>query len=70
MDQETLITLTVDIVSSHVAHNSVGVGDVPRVVQLVHEALARLGQPQEPALAEKIPLVSVRASVRPDYIRL
>jgi predicted transcriptional regulator len=68
MDRETLITLTADIASSHVANNKIGVEDVPRLVQAVHEALAGLGQAKEEAPAEKVPVVSVRASVKPDYI--
>jgi predicted transcriptional regulator len=68
MDRETLITLTADIASSHVANNKIGVEDVPRLVQAVHEALAGLGQAKEEAPAEKVPVVSVGASVKPDYI--
>jgi predicted transcriptional regulator len=68
MQQEAIITLTADIVSSHVANNKVEVNDVPRMVQLVHDALADLGQPQEKRPAEKVPVVSVRASVKPDHI--
>ncbi|HZG46595.1 MAG TPA: MucR family transcriptional regulator [Allosphingosinicella sp.] len=68
-EQNQLITLTADIVSAHVSSNNVAVGDVANLVQRVHEALSGLGQPpaeQEPA--KKEPVVSLRASVKPDYI--
>jgi predicted transcriptional regulator len=69
MEQETLITLTADIVSAHVSNNNVAVGDVGNLVQRVHEALAGLGQaPAEEGPQAKVPVVSIRASVRPDYI--
>ncbi|MDB5694394.1 MAG: MucR family transcriptional regulator [Alphaproteobacteria bacterium] len=68
MEDETLITLTADIVAAHVVNNSVAVGDMGNLVQRVHAALSQLGQAPEPAPAQKEPRVSVRASVKPDYI--
>jgi predicted transcriptional regulator len=68
-DQAQLIELTADIVSAHVSNNSVAVGDVANLVQRVHEALAGLGAaPAEQGPQKKEPVVSVRASVKPDYI--
>lgn len=68
-EQNQLITLTADIVSAHVSNNRVAVGDVANLVQQVHEALSGLGQaPAEQEPAKKEPMVSVRASVKPDYI--
>ena len=40
---ETLITLTADIVSAHVSNNSVAVNDLPTLIQNVHNALSGLG---------------------------
>lgn len=69
MADDQLITLTADIVSAHVANNSVAVGDVANLVQQVHAALAKLGEPTgEPEPQAKTPMVSVRASIKPDYI--
>lgn len=69
MERETVITLTADIVSAHVANNRVAVGDVADLVQKVHGALASLGQSQaKEAPQAKVPVVSVRASVKPDFI--
>jgi predicted transcriptional regulator len=64
-----LIELTADIVAAHVSNNNVAVGDVANLVERVHEALSGLGQapaPQEPE--KKQAVVSVRASIKPDYI--
>ena len=68
MERESLVTLTADIVAAHVANNRVAVGDIGTVVERVHEALAALGRQEEEAPERKTPLVSVRASVKPDYI--
>jgi predicted transcriptional regulator len=38
------------------------------LVQQVHEALTSLGQPQQEEPQAKVPFVSSRASVKPDYI--
>lgn len=66
--QETLVTLTADIVAAHVSNNSVAVSDLPVLIQNVHGALAGLnGTVAEPEVKQE-PAVSVRASVKPDYI--
>lgn len=68
---ETLITLTADIVAAHVSNNSVSVNDLPTLINNVHGALQGLGgQPQpEPQPEEKRqPAVSVRSSVKDDHI--
>jgi predicted transcriptional regulator len=66
--QETLITLTADIVSAHVSNNSVSLNDLPNLIQNVHAALAGLGGKTEEPEVKQQPAVSVRASVKPDYI--
>ena len=65
---ETLITLTADIVSAHVSNNSVAVNDLPTLIQNVHSALAVLGAGEEEPEIKQEPAVSVRSSVKPDYI--
>ena len=65
---ETLITLTADIVSAHVSNNDVAVGDVPGLIQNVHGALSQLGAAQPEPEVKLEPAVSVRASIKPDYI--
>ena len=67
-DSEMLVTLTADIVAAHVSNNSVAISDIPLVIRSVHEALAGLSSTAEPAPEPQQPAVSVRASVKPDYI--
>ncbi|MFC3783754.1 putative transcriptional regulator [Sphingopyxis italica] len=66
-DQETLVTLTADIVAAHVSNNSVAISDIPLIIRSVHDALAGLGTNVEPEVKQE-PAVSIRASVKPDYI--
>ena len=66
-DPETLVTLTADIVAAHVSNNSVAISDIPLVIRSVHEALSGLGVTVEPEVKQE-PAVSVRSSVKPDYI--
>ncbi|MEO0689271.1 MAG: MucR family transcriptional regulator [Pseudomonadota bacterium] len=65
---ETLITLTSDIVAAHLSNNDVAVEDVPSLITNVFGALSGLGQPAEAAEERPEPAVSVRASIKPDYI--
>ncbi len=67
-DHETLVTLTADIVAAHVSNNSVAISDIPLVIRSVHEALAGLSSTAEPEPEPQQPAVSVRASVKPDYL--
>jgi predicted transcriptional regulator len=67
-NEDNLIQLTADIVSSHLENNSVAVGDVPNLIQQVHRALSGLGAPDVEQPQEKTPVVSVRASIKPDYL--
>ena len=66
-DQETLVTLTADIVAAHVSNNSVAISDIPLIIRSVHDALAGLGTKVAPEVKQE-PAVSIRASVKPDYI--
>ncbi len=62
-----IMTLTTEIVAAHVANNSVAVADLPDLIQQVFRSLTNAGdggaEPPRPQ-----PAVSVRRSVRPDYI--
>ncbi|MDF7774276.1 MucR family transcriptional regulator [Sphingomonas sp. AOB5] len=66
--QETLITLTADIVAAHVSNNSVAVSDLPTLIQNVHGALSGLGTVAAEPEVKQEPAVSVRSSVKPDFI--
>lgn len=63
-----LLDLTADIVSSHVANNTVAVTDVPQLIESVYRALSSLEKEEEPVEEAQKPAVSVRQSVKPDYL--
>ncbi len=65
---ETLITLTSDIVAAHVSNNSVAVDELSVLINNVYGALAGLGAPAPAAETPPEPAVSIRASVKPDHI--
>jgi predicted transcriptional regulator len=59
--------LVATIVSSYVKHNTVSANDLPTIIASVYQALSGLGKPASPA-QPLTPAVSVRQSVRPDYV--
>lgn len=63
-----LLALTADIVASHFANNTVAPGDVPGVIEAVYATLSKLGTPQEAPATKQEPAVSIRSSIKPDYI--
>jgi len=65
---ETLIALTADIVSAHVSNNSVAVSDLPLLIQNVHSALEGLGGTPPVVEVKQEPAVSIRTSIKPDYV--
>jgi predicted transcriptional regulator len=65
---EAIVSLTADIVAAHVSNNSVAVNDLPTLIQNVHNALAGLGRVQEEPPVKQEPAVSVRSSIKPDYV--
>jgi predicted transcriptional regulator len=66
--EDTLLTLTADIVSAHVSNNSVAVNDLPNLIQNVHQALSGISSSSSGPEPRPEPKVSIRASVKPDYI--
>lgn len=66
--EDTLLTLTADIVAAHVSNNSVAVNDLPNLIQNVHAALTEISSSGAAAEEKPEPKVSIRASVKPDYI--
>ncbi len=68
-DTEMLVALTADIVAAHVRNNSVSVSDIAGLIGSVHASLSGLDQEPEPEpQAEQKPAVSVRTSIKPDYL--
>ena len=66
--EDTLLTLTADIVAAHVSNNSVAVNDLPNLIQNVHSALSGISQSSSAPEPKPEPKVSIRSSVKPDYI--
>ncbi len=60
-----LLEVTSRIVTAHVSNNTVAPADLPRLIITVRQALTNLGE-ETPSSAE--PAVSIKRSVRPDYI--
>ncbi|MEZ5826610.1 MAG: MucR family transcriptional regulator [Geminicoccaceae bacterium] len=69
ISQNELLSLTTEIVASHVSNNIVPVSDLPHLIKAVYNSLAGQGVEEEPEQPEKlVPAVPVRKSVQPDYI--
>lgn len=69
MDNETLVTLTADIAAAFVSNNRVPTSGVGEVIASVHAALSGLGERKERETeVRQEPAVSIRSSVKPDYI--
>ena len=66
--EDTLLTLTADIVAAHVSNNSVAVNDLPNLIQNVHGALTGISSNSTAPEARPEPKVSIRSSIKPDYI--
>ncbi|MGH6784137.1 MAG: MucR family transcriptional regulator, partial [Sphingomicrobium sp.] len=65
---DTLLTLTADIVAAHVSNNNVAVNDLPTLIHNVHGALTAIVGADSAADAKLEPAVSIRSSIKPDYI--
>ena len=68
--QAVPITLTSKIVSAYVAHHRVGASELPSLIQQVHDSLtvAASGASAAEKASRPKPAVSIRASIKPDYI--
>ena len=66
--EDTLLTLTADIVAAHVSNNSVAVNDLPNLIQNVHSALSGISPGSGAPEVKLEPKVSIRSSVKPDYV--
>ena len=66
--EDTLLTLTADIVAAHVSNNSVAVNDLPNLIQNVHSALSGISSSRAAPEPKPEPKVPIRSSIKPDYI--
>jgi len=63
-----LLELTTEIVSSHVANNSVAVQDLPELIRQVYGTLTTIDQSPSAQPNRPQPAVPIKRSVTPDYI--
>jgi predicted transcriptional regulator len=67
-ERKFLVELTTDIVAAHISNNTVSLSDVPTLIQRVHQALISTGSPAAEVTEQRSPAVSMRASLKPDYL--
>jgi predicted transcriptional regulator len=63
-----LLVLTTEIVSAHVANNTVSLADLPQLIQQVYGTLAGIGGASTSIGPRPQPAVAVKKSVTPDFI--
>ena len=57
-NDDTLITLTADIVAAHVSNNSVAVNDLPQLIANVHGALSAIGGAGSAPWVQAMPMLN------------
>jgi len=65
--RQELLALTTDIVSSHVANNTVDMQELPALIESVFQTLSSL-QKQSLPIDKPRPSVPVKKSITPDYL--
>ncbi len=70
MDETPNVTnMVVDIIAAFVGHNSVPAAELPSLITSVHKALTGIAVGEDTKAEEpKQPAVSIKASVKPDYL--
>ncbi|MGI4880930.1 MAG: MucR family transcriptional regulator [Janthinobacterium lividum] len=68
MSKSELLSLTADIVASHVSNNLVATADLPALIKSVYVALSDAGEPKPTEMTAQEPAVSIKGSVKPDFI--
>jgi predicted transcriptional regulator len=69
LSQNELLSLTTEIVASHVSNNTVAVSDLPQLIRLVYSGLAEQGQTKPEEEPEKlVPAVPIKKSIQQDHL--
>jgi len=68
LTKSELLALTTDIVSSHVANNSVDISDLPALIESVFKTLSALERSSPFQTDRPKPAVPIKKSVQPEYI--
>jgi len=63
-----ILALTTEIVSAHVANNSIVQNEVPELIQQVYNKLSELALGEENTSVELTPAVPIKKSITDDYI--
>jgi len=67
-NSKDLLALTTEIVAAHVSNNTVGVADLPQLINQVYQSLTNIGKAPAPAAERPQPAVPVKKSIHPDYL--
>jgi predicted transcriptional regulator len=67
-NQNDLLALTANIVSSHVSNNPVSGDGLNKLIREVYETLSTVGGPSETKSERPEPAVPIKKSVTPDYV--
>jgi predicted transcriptional regulator len=68
IDKAELLSLTSEIVSSHVTNNAISMADLPDLIQSVFSKLSDLAEGQIAEVEELVPAIPIKKSVTADYI--
>lgn len=68
IDKAELLSLTSEIVSSHVANNSVSLADLPDLIESVFSKLSDLAEGQVAEAENLSPAVPIKKSITADFI--
>jgi predicted transcriptional regulator len=67
-DHKELLTLTTEIVASHVSNNSVPVGELGKLIEQIYNTLATVGQVVQEPEVKLESAVPVKKSITPAYL--
>ena len=67
-DKSEMIGLTADIASAYVSNNTVSAGELPVLIQSIHQALVTIETPAPVVEAPRAPAVSIKKSLGEDYL--
>jgi predicted transcriptional regulator len=68
VEKGELLALTTEIVSSHLANNTLAAAELPELIQMVFRKLADLAGDADVPAEELVPAVPIKKSVTDDYI--
>ncbi len=67
-EQDDLTAMTAEIVSAYLENHQVKLGDLPGLIQTVHQALSHLSKDVADGADRVMPAVSIKKSITPEYL--